>query len=199
MKNAPFVFPFVLRAPLLILSGVIVHILCVWSFSRSSRLGLLSCAASTSCLPGNSAIPGFLFLRTVQHWWLPCFRGALEGTRCIWKTLFGGKKAAENQPNLIFTPHRELVKNSFERKTFYKTTLHVLKACLCLLLCLQLSRKKNEWMNEWNNEISIYTYTYICRQCSILNIWLNSWVELIQRHSRFGWSDCCPAVNGIFV
>lgn len=49
---------------------------------------------------------------------------------------FGGEKAAVNQLNLIFTPHRELVKKSFER-TFYKTfmannktTLHVLKVCL---------------------------------------------------------------------
>ncbi len=121
-----------------------------------------------------------VFLCTVQRWWalagtqreeeVPCFRGALEGTRCIWKTTVGEKKAAENQLNFIFTQHRELVKKSFERgfhKIFMannKTTLHVLKVCQAEMFIV-LADVKNM------NAISIYTsiYIYIIKQANFLN------------------------------
>lgn len=73
------------------------------------------------------------------------FQRGTRGHKMHMKDCLGRKKkTAENQLNLNFTPHRELVKNSFERtfyKTFYKTRMHVLKACLFIVLFAVIKNK----------------------------------------------------------
>ncbi len=180
-----FFFFFVLRSPLVICQA--------WSCT-SCACDLSAGDLASACYCVLRLLPFYLatvlsqdgalfllFLCTVQHWWalggtqreeeVPCFRGALEGTRCIWKTLRLGKKAAENQLNLIFTQHRELVKKNFERrfhKIFMannKTALHVLKVCLAeMFIVLADVKNMNERMQY------LYTHQFVYTQHSVLKI-----------------------------